>query len=52
MDWVLQIIVQVAVAGAIYGGIRSDLRHAVQSSESAHRRIDDMLMKGASHGKA
>lgn len=45
MDVWLQVLVQVALAGAIYGGIRADLRHAVQSSEDAHKRIDAMLMK-------
>lgn len=30
-------------AGALYGGIRADLKHAITSVAAAHRRIDDHL---------
>lgn len=41
-----EVIVALVSAAAVYGGIRADLRHALQASESAHRRIDSLLMKG------
>ena len=48
-EWVIQLL----VAGAIYGGIRADLRNfkegaeeAKESAKQAHRRIDDFLIKG------
>ena len=44
---------QVFTAGAVYGGIRSDIRHshakaeaAQKSADQAHQRIDDVLLKG------
>lgn len=36
---------QIAVAGAIYGGIRADIRHLTQAVERAHVRIDDIIME-------
>lgn len=54
MDWLLQLltalIAGVATAGAVYGGIRADLKHAVRTAESAHTRIDQYMMKGRNHG--
>lgn len=44
-ELILQIAVQLAVAGAIYGGIRADLQHAAKGVEEAHRRIDAMLIR-------
>lgn len=48
-----EVAVALIAAGAVYGGIRADLRHAVRTAEGAvtaageaHRRIDSMLMKG------
>lgn len=48
-----EVVVPLIAAGAVYGGIRADLRHAMRTAESAvraagdaHRRIDSMLMKG------
>ena len=44
-------------AGAVYGGIRSDLKamherisSATKDADEAHRRIDSILMKGGNHG--
>lgn len=52
-DWVLQIGSYVAVAGAIYGGIRADIRNlhnqvraAHETASEAHKRIDGILMRG------
>lgn len=49
-----QIAVQLLVAGAIYGGIRADLKNAKECAQEAkseaaqaHQRIDALLMKGA-----
>lgn len=41
-----EVLVALVSAGAVYGGIRADLRHALQTGESAHRRIDELMMKG------
>lgn len=38
-EWVVQLL----VAGAIYGGIRADLIHVKQQIERAHERIDNIL---------
>ena len=42
------------LAGAVYGGIRADLRHLheriaqlQQTADAAHKRIDSLLMKGS-----
>lgn len=52
-EWLLQIGAYVAFAGAVYGGIRADLRNAVEcareakaSAGRAHERIDGILIKG------
>ncbi len=59
MDWLTpQLLVtlasQLLAAGAVYGGIRADLRHIHERIESvkeeverAHARMDQLLMKGA-----
>ncbi len=46
----LQIVMTLIGAGAVYGGIRADLRniqesvkHAREAADSAHRRIDDHI---------
>ena len=46
----------IVVAGAVYGGIRADLRHlgrmvdhAIKSADEAHRRIDDYLVRRRGH---
>lgn len=41
-----EVLVALVSAAAVYGGIRADLRHALQAVESAHRRIDELIMKG------
>lgn len=41
-----QIVCQLLICGAIYGGIRSDLKHVKQSTDEAHKRIDALLMAG------
>lgn len=48
-EWVIQLM----VAGALYGGIRADLKHAItcaaeakQAAGRAHERIDGLLRKG------
>lgn len=48
-----EVAVALLAAGAVYGGIRADLRHAIRTAEGAkedatgaHRRIDSMLMGG------
>lgn len=52
-DWVLIVLGQVFTAGAIYGGIRSDIlsanykaEQAHESANEAHKRIDSFLLKG------
>lgn len=44
------LVVGLASAGAVYGGIRADLKHAIKTGETAHTRIDQLMMKGKSHG--
>lgn len=56
MSWpelALALVAQVFAAGAIYGGIRADLRAmharvtlAQERAEGAHDRIDNILLKG------
>jgi hypothetical protein len=48
-----EVIVALVAAGAVYGGIRADLRHAIRTAEGAvtaageaHRRIDNVLLGG------
>ena len=55
MEWVLMFVGQVAVAGAIYGGIRADLRNLRERTNAneqgicrLHKRIDAMII-GARH---
>lgn len=38
-----QLVVTVIVGGAIYGGIRADLKWLRASVERAHQRIDDHI---------
>lgn len=49
-NWFLFLISNLVIAGAVYGGIRSDLKHmrndinrAEKSSDHAHSRIDNIL---------
>lgn len=49
-NWFLFLISNLVIAGAVYGGIRSDLKHmrndisrAEKISEHAHSRIDNIL---------
>lgn len=48
LEFVLPLVVQLVAAGAIYGGIRADLRHCVASASEAHRRIDALMARGVS----
>lgn len=48
-----QLVVGLIMAGAVYGGIRSDikaihegLKDAREAAKEAHQRIDNILMKG------
>jgi hypothetical protein len=52
-DWVLQILGIAGSGAAVYAGIRADLaamRERIETLTSgmnhAHRRIDDLLMRG------
>lgn len=45
-----EVLVALVSAGAVYGGIRADLRHALQGMADAHRRIDQLMMKGKVDG--
>lgn len=52
-DWLLALGGQLILAGAIYGGIRADIknlyhgmREAKETGSEAHKRIDGLLMKG------
>ena len=52
---ILQILTLLCVAAAIYGGIRSDLKHlhtsvdeAKRSASRAHERIDSIIERRAS----
>lgn len=54
-EWVVQLIVYVGMAGAIYGGIRADLKNlhervaeAKEAAVRAHTRIDSLLERGRS----
>lgn len=56
-DWIIQLFGMVGAAGAIYGGIRADLRHALgcaqeakSEAQRANNRIDTLLSKGGRHG--
>lgn len=56
-DWLMQLGQYAVIAGAIYGGIRADIRNlhtqvkaAQDSAAGAHQRIDGILMKGAKSG--
>lgn len=53
-DWLMMLAGQLLVAGAIYGGIRSDVRalhegvkEAKANGNKAHERIDSLLTKRA-----
>lgn len=52
-EWLLQAGYYLLLAGAVYGGIRADIKNlhiqvkaAADSAASAHSRIDVILMKG------
>ncbi len=52
-DWLLQAFGYFAIAGAIYGGIKADLRAMHErletlheSANEAHKRIDSILISG------
>lgn len=45
-----QICISLVVAGALYGGIRADLAHAIKESERANDRLDAFLLERANHG--
>lgn len=52
--WVVEMARMVAFAGAIYGGIRADIanlaegvREAKASAQSAHQRIDTIILRGS-----
>lgn len=54
-DWLITLASQLAFAGALYGGIRADIRNlhgglaeAKEAAKEAHQRIDNMLTKGYS----
>lgn len=56
LGFVLHVVSMIVVAGAVYGGIRADLRHlgrmvdhAIKSADEAHRRIDDYLVRRRGH---
>ncbi len=51
IDTIVQVLAYAALAGAIYGGIRADLKamhervdRLSKNTVHAHRRIDDLLM--------
>ena len=53
MDAVLQLAVMLLSAGAVYGGIRSDLKNTREKAEEAayaarraHERLDDHIQNG------
>lgn len=43
MEWLAVVVAQLLAAGAIYGGIRADLKHLHDSTTRAHERIDYLL---------
>lgn len=52
-EWLLQVGAYIAFAGAVYGGIRADLKNAKECAQAAkasatraHDRIDNLLVKG------
>lgn len=52
-EWLLILAGQVFTAGAIYAGIKADIRHANYkaeqahvSADAAHTRIDNLLLRG------
>lgn len=52
-DWILQLIGMAGAGVAVYAGIRSDLaamaahlKDTAETANHAHRRIDDLLMRG------
>jgi len=56
MQLLLMIAGQIVTAGAIYGGIRADIRNlharvaeAVQATAAAHARIDQLFDRRAHH---
>lgn len=57
-DWLIQIGAYICVAGAIYGGIRQDIKNlhsgvseAKAAASRAHERIDNFYER-VNHGKA
>lgn len=58
-DWIMQLVGPAAAAVAVYAGIRADLaelrvmsKHAGESADEAHRRIDDLLKSETRKGRA
>lgn len=52
-EWVFQLVGIFAAAAGVYAGIRADIRgihegvkHAKESADEAHKRIDLILIKG------
>lgn len=57
LEWIYSLAGQLVVAGAIYGGIRADVRNlheavkeAKETGKEAHQRIDSLLTGGIHHG--
>jgi len=55
---IVQLVLYVLAAGAVYGGIRADLRHlhekadqARESARRAHKRLDDLILHGPRAGR-
>lgn len=51
-EWVMQLFGMIGCAGAVYGGIRSDIKalheklsSVEKSTDEAHKRIDTLLLK-------
>lgn len=42
-EWVFQLGGYMLGLGSLYGAIRADLKHAIQTGETAHKRIDDHI---------
>lgn len=57
-QWIFILLGQVFTAGAIYGALRSDIKHLIDRSNrceenagAAHQRIDTLLLHGG-NGKS
>ena len=49
MELLYQVLVGLGAAGAVYGGIRADLKNMKASVERAHERLDNHI---ENHGRA